>query len=48
VELPDVELLALARIAGVQILEVRGPDMPCVSGDAYLQSTAFSSASHRT
>jgi GTPase len=48
VELPDVELLALARTAGVQILEVRGPDMPCVSGDAYLQSTAFSSASHRT
>ena len=48
VELPDVELLALARTAGVQILEVRGQDMPCVSGDAYLQSTAFSSASHRT
>jgi GTP-binding protein HflX len=48
VELPDVELLALARTAGVQILEVRGPDMPCVSGDAYLQSTAFSSATHRT
>jgi GTP-binding protein HflX len=48
VELPDVELLALARTEGVQILEVRGPDMPCVSGDAYLQSTAFSSASHRT
>jgi GTP-binding protein HflX len=40
VELPDVELLALARISGVQILEVRGPDMPCASGDAYLQSTA--------
>jgi GTP-binding protein HflX len=48
VELPDVELLALASTAGVQILEVRGADMPCVSGDAYLQSTAFSSASHRT
>jgi GTP-binding protein HflX len=40
VELPDVELLALARTAGVQILEVRGADMPCASGDAYLQSTA--------
>ena len=40
VELPDVELLALARTSGVQILEVRGPDMPCASGDAYLQSTA--------
>ena len=48
VELPDVELLALARVAGVQILEVRGPDTPCVSGEAYLQSTAFSSATHRT
>jgi len=40
VELPDVELLALARTCGVQILEVRGADMPCASGDAYLQSTA--------
>ena len=40
VELPDVELLALTRISGVRILEVRGPDMPCASGDAYLQSTA--------
>jgi len=40
VELPDVELLALARTSGVQILEVRGADMPCASGDAYLQSTA--------
>ena len=40
VELPDVELLALARVSGVQVLEVRGPDMPCAPGDAYLQSTA--------
>ena len=40
VELPDVELLTLARTSGVQILEVRGADMPCASGDAYLQSTA--------
>ena len=40
VELPDVELLTLARTSGVQILEVQGPDMPCASGDAYLQSTA--------
>jgi GTP-binding protein HflX len=40
VELPDVELLNLARTSGVQILEVRGADMPCASGDAYLQSTA--------
>jgi GTPase len=48
VELPDTELLALARTPGVQILEVRGPDMPCASGDAYLQSAVFSSATHRT
>jgi GTPase len=40
VELPDVELMSLARTSGVQILEVKGPDMPCASGDAYLQSTA--------
>ena len=46
VELPDAELLLLAHTPGVQILEVRGPDMPCASGDAYLQSTAFSSATH--
>jgi GTP-binding protein HflX len=45
VELPDVELLRLARIAGVQILEVRGPNTPCAPGTAYLQSTAVSSAS---
>jgi GTP-binding protein HflX len=48
VELPDTELLELARTPGVQILEVRGPDTPCASGDAYLQSTAVSSATHRT
>jgi GTPase len=47
VELPDVELLVLARMPGVQILEVRGPDMPCAPGDAYLQSTAVSSATTR-
>jgi GTP-binding protein HflX len=44
VELPDPELLALARIAGVQILEVQGPGTPCAPGNAYLQSTAASSA----
>jgi GTP-binding protein HflX len=44
VELPDVELLLLARTAGVQILEVQAADMPCAPGDAYLQSTAVSSA----
>jgi len=48
VELPDVELLVLARTPGVQILEVLGPDMPCAPGDAYLQSTAVSSATYRT
>jgi GTP-binding protein HflX len=42
VELPDVELLALARTAGVQILEVQGENMPCAPGTAYLQSTAVS------
>jgi len=48
VELPDIELLTLARTTGVQILEVRGADMPCATGDAYLQSTAFSSATPRS
>src|SRR5580692_8894975 len=48
VELPDVELLVLARTPGVQILEVQGPDMPCAPGDAYLQSPAVSSATYRT
>jgi len=43
VELPDVELLVLARTAGVQILEVLGENMPCAPGTAYLQSTAVSS-----
>jgi GTP-binding protein HflX len=42
VEVPDVELLALARTAGVQILEVHGENMPCAAGTAYLQSTAVS------
>jgi GTP-binding protein HflX len=44
VELPDVELLALARTAGVQILEVDNAEVPCVPGSAYLQSGAVSSA----
>ena len=48
VELPDVELLALARTPGVQILEVPGPDMPCAPADAYLKSTAVSSATSRS
>ena len=44
VELPEPELLALARTAGVEILEVQGAGTPCAPGDAYLQSTATSSA----
>jgi GTP-binding protein HflX len=40
VELPDLELLALARTAGVQILEVQQPGTPCTPGSPYLQSTA--------
>jgi len=45
VELPDLELLTLARTTGVQILEVQGADMPCAPSDLYLQSSALSSAS---
>jgi len=44
VELPDLELLELARTAGVQILEVQGADTPCAPGSAYLQSSAAASA----
>ncbi|HYL02962.1 MAG TPA: ribosome rescue GTPase HflX [Steroidobacteraceae bacterium] len=44
VELPDVELLELARTAGVEILEVQGPETACAPGSAYLQSGAASSA----
>jgi GTP-binding protein HflX len=44
VELPDPELLALARTAGVQILEVQGAGVPCAPADAYLQSAALSRA----
>ncbi len=44
VELPDLELLQLARTAGVQILEVQGPDAPCSAPDTYLQSSARASA----
>ena len=45
VDLPDVELLELARTAGVQILEVQAADMPCASPGPYLQSSALSHAS---
>jgi len=44
VELPDLELLQLARTAGVQILEVQGPDTACAPPGGYLQSTAAVSA----
>jgi GTP-binding protein HflX len=44
VELPDLELLALARTAGVQILEVQGAGAPCAPANTYLQSTAAPSA----
>jgi GTP-binding protein HflX len=54
VELPDPELLALARTAGVQILEVQGAGTPalpagtpCAPGSAYLQSPAASRAGKR-
>ena len=45
VELPDVELLQLARTAGVQILEVQSSDAPPATGNGYLQSGAVASAS---
>src|SRR5262249_61665947 len=54
VELPDPELLALARTAGVQILEVQGAGTPnapaatpCAPGGGYLQSPAASRAGKR-
>ncbi|MBV8497613.1 MAG: GTPase HflX, partial [Gammaproteobacteria bacterium] len=45
VELPDSELLELARTAGVQILELQGSGAPCAPGSGYLQSTAVPRAS---
>jgi GTPase len=45
VELPDLELLSLARTSGVQILEVQTSDMPCAPAEHYLQSTALLNAS---
>ncbi|MEP7246516.1 MAG: ribosome rescue GTPase HflX [Gammaproteobacteria bacterium] len=44
VELPDVELLALARAPGVQILELAENGMPCAPAEGYLQSVPFLSA----
>jgi GTP-binding protein HflX len=40
VELPDLELLTLARTAGVQILEVQDAGTPCAPETPYLQSSA--------
>ncbi len=45
VELPDLELLTLARTSGVQILEVQTPDMPCAPAEHYLESSAALNAS---
>ncbi|HYC08288.1 MAG TPA: ribosome rescue GTPase HflX, partial [Steroidobacteraceae bacterium] len=45
VELPDPQLLELARTAGVQILEVQGSEAPCAPGNGSLQSIAAASAS---
>jgi GTP-binding protein HflX len=39
VQIPDVELLELARTPGVHIIETQGSDVPCTPGNAYLQST---------
>jgi GTP-binding protein HflX len=44
VELPDVELLVLARTPGVQILQQQGVDIPCTPGEPYLQSAPPASA----
>jgi len=44
VELPDIELLELARTPGVQILKVDGDLAACTPADAYLQSPASASA----
>jgi GTP-binding protein HflX len=38
VELPEVEISALARTAGVQIIEAPGADISCAPQDGYLES----------
>jgi GTP-binding protein HflX len=40
VELPDVDLISLARTPGVQIVETPAAAMPCAPEDAYLQSVS--------
>jgi GTP-binding protein HflX len=44
VELPNVDLLALARAPGVIIVESEGSDAPCAAGAGYLQSPPPASA----
>jgi hypothetical protein len=44
VELPDAQLLELARTRGVQILEVQGSNVPCTPAEVYLQSNVSASA----
>jgi GTP-binding protein HflX len=44
VEIPEVELLTLARTAGVEVLAVQEAEMPCAPGGGYLQSAAFLNA----
>ncbi len=48
VELPEVELLALAQARGVQILEMQGGEAPCTGADAYLQSVVSASAAKQS
>ena len=38
VELPDVELVRLAKTGGVRILSAPGMQMPCVPAERYLES----------
>jgi GTP-binding protein HflX len=45
VELADAEIEALARTAGVEILEVRSADNSCAPAGGYLQSAAAARAS---
>ncbi|HTV51383.1 MAG TPA: ribosome rescue GTPase HflX [Steroidobacteraceae bacterium] len=43
VELPDVELLALARTPGVQIVQLQGEALPCVPAEPSLESNVSAS-----
>src|SRR5471032_945495 len=44
VELPMLELLALARTAAVRIIELADDELPCVPAEGFLQSAPFSGA----